>query len=591
MATYSVFVEGPIDSMGLPELASAMSQRYGLPAAELVTRLQRGRFRVKSNLDAQTAERYRRDLEKIGARVVVEDTALSPTATPAVGLPIQAALQSTLPGPMQGRAPALSLPPVVAQQAAEATPSKDPRTFTILGPQHTREPGRAATASEAPPVGEVVRTTSEDEAAVRREVIRAGITSEPARRPGTVTDASNRVVRPSSANDASGVRRPGTSSSAPQQIREVVRPGRVSTPQGLREPPASARPPTASTPQGFREVMRPGSVSASPDVFRTGAQPTVQPRSGPASVLPPRDPAQPSVPPPSVLPPRSGQPSIPPQSALPPREASPSMPPPANGLAAAAGQAARPAPQLASGLAAAYTPASGLADLGALAESSFSLASLDGQDDVPAAALPPEAPAAIVSIKPKVSDAPRAKPSPSKPMDLFAPPDAGDQELKVELAVEEIAERAAKRASIPPATQQLTAAASQLPSQRFGMAQPVPLPAPSPSEGGTAAVAKPFSREQFAIGVVLALVIGFVPAHFVASAREKTAFAAIDSRVDAMQAGADTPESYALLDGARLKFRNEKESTRGSLALQSMLIWAVVSAGVGFAFFKLRKPS
>jgi hypothetical protein len=90
MATFNVFVAGPVDDSptGLPELADAMSQRYGLPAAELVSRLRRGRFRVKSNLDAKAAERYRQDLEAIGARVLIEDSLLSPTATPVAGVPI-----------------------------------------------------------------------------------------------------------------------------------------------------------------------------------------------------------------------------------------------------------------------------------------------------------------------------------------------------------------------------------------------------------------------------------------------------------------------------------------------------------------------
>jgi hypothetical protein len=91
------------------------------------------------------------------------------------------------------------------------------------------------------------------------------------------------------------------------------------------------------------------------------------------------------------------------------------------------------------------------------------------------------------------------------------------------------------------------------------------------------------------IGVVLALVIGFVPAHFVASARESTAFARLDSQLVEMQAGMDTPETYAAVDSTRAKFRDAKESKRSSIALQSMLLWAAVSAGVGFAFFRLRK--
>jgi hypothetical protein len=90
---------------------------------------------------------------------------------------------------------------------------------------------------------------------------------------------------------------------------------------------------------------------------------------------------------------------------------------------------------------------------------------------------------------------------------------------------------------------------------------------------------------------VLALVIGFLPAHFVASSREKTAFATLDSQLVEMQGGMDTPDTYAMIDGARAKFLDAKESKRTSLALQAMLIWAAVSAGVGFALFRLRKAS
>jgi hypothetical protein len=560
MATFNVFVEGPVGSMGLPELANAMSQRYGLPAVELVTRLQRGRFRVKSNLDAPTAERYRRDLEAIGAIVVVEDAAKSPTATPVAGVPVL---------PVQSRAPALSLPPVVAVQASAVPPTQDPRTFTILGPQHTRDPGRSdviptirepavpnATLSGPQTVREPARAGNTDAPFTRDP--RAGSVSSPPgdprpNRAGTASAAQNRTGAPPS--------RAGTASSPPNRapIREVVRPGSVSSP-----------------PSDFREVMRPGSVSTSPDdaptsdAARPGGPQSVlparapgQPSVAPQSVLPARAPGQPSVAPQSVLPARApGQPSMAPQSVLPPRGAQPSMVPPSSGLAAA------------------YTPASGHADLGALSsENSFSLASLDGHDDP--TTLPP---VAVVNIKPNATDAPRAKPSPSKPMDLFAPPDAGDQELAVELADDEIAERAAKRASIPPATQPTP---SLLPSHRLATSQSQPLALPN--EGGTSAVAKPFSREQFAIGVVLALVIGFLPAHFVASSRETTAFATLDGQLLEMQSGMDTPDTYAMIDAARAKFLDAKDAKRSSIALQSMLLWAAVSAGVGFAFFRLRK--
>ena len=84
-------------------------------------------------------------------------------------------------------------------------------------------------------------------------------------------------------------------------------------------------------------------------------------------------------------------------------------------------------------------------------------------------------------------------------------------------------------------------------------------------------------------------VVGFLPAHFVASAREKTAFATLDSQLVEMQSGMDTPDTYAMIDDARAKFLEAKDTKRSSIALQSMLLWAAVSAGVGFAFFRLKK--
>jgi len=64
-AMFHVFVEGAADASpeGLTRLANAMASKYGLPAAELRARLQAGRFRVKGNVDRQTAVSYMRDLE------------------------------------------------------------------------------------------------------------------------------------------------------------------------------------------------------------------------------------------------------------------------------------------------------------------------------------------------------------------------------------------------------------------------------------------------------------------------------------------------------------------------------------------------
>jgi hypothetical protein len=413
MATFNVFVEGPVDESptALPELAEAMSQRYGIPAADLVARLKRGRFRVKSNLDAANAERYRQDLQSIGARVLVEDSALSPTATPVAGTPIVRASGPSLPVPNR--------------------PATPPTGLAAAGPQHARPstppPTRAATPAH-----------------------------------GTTTPPANRPTPPPSA--LAGYARPST------------------------PPPIAAS-------------------------------------------------QRPSTPIPSDM---------------------------VSGLSAGFGDSAQ-------------------ADLGALSEGSLSLASLDGEE-APAASnqfdtspqLPPEEKPAVsfAPPKPKAEGAPRKKPGPSKPMDLFAPPDAGDQDLVVEFATEEKEERAAKQASAPPET---------APSPSTTRRTPVTMQA---ADEPTARPQKQFSRGNFVAAIVVALAIGFIPAHLVANMREKSAFATIDNQVAAAHASADSHETYAALDGAREKLLDDKQSKRTMIALTSMLLWAVVGAGVAFALLR-----
>ena len=382
MATFNVFVEGAIDDgpMALAELAEAMGERYGLAPRELVARLQRGRFRVKSNVDAATAERYKHDLEAIGARVLIEDAALSPRPTPVAGMA---------------------------------------------------------------------------------------------------------AVRPSSPS----------------------------------LPPATQ--PRASTPPPIRPSAPPSGLSAAGAAYQ-----------------------RPSTPIPT---------------------------------------------DMASGLAAAFSDAPAQTDLGALGEGSLSLASLDGEE-APAAsgafdlapAPPPPPPAAR---KPE----PKPKPAPSQPLDMFAPPDAGDQAFVVDIADEEVADRARKQSTSPPEST-TTTPVSPVPSQPLRRT-PVGMDAVAPP-----VVARPqFSRGRF-VGIVgLALVIGFIPAHFVAQLREKSAFAAIDKQVAEVHAAADSDETWLALDSARDKLREEKESKRTNIALTSMLLWAVVAAGAGIALSRVplerKKPA
>src|SRR5688500_15793931 len=105
MAAFHVFVEGPTDSSAgaVERLADAIGKHYGLPSADILIRLQRGRFRVKTNADRATADAYHRDLLRLGAICTIEEATAENSqrttplpfpaqrpATPPVGSPVVA---------------------------------------------------------------------------------------------------------------------------------------------------------------------------------------------------------------------------------------------------------------------------------------------------------------------------------------------------------------------------------------------------------------------------------------------------------------------------------------------------------------------
>jgi hypothetical protein len=231
------------------------------------------------------------------------------------------------------------------------------------------------------------------------------------------------------------------------------------------------------------------------------------------------------------------------------------------------------AQQFQSGLSAAFSGEMPAANLGALekAASAFSLASVDGSDErakaPPASAFAPPAPSEALDLHTLRPSQQKIVPAaPAAPEDPFAPPDAA-KDLAVELAPEE-APAPARRPSLPPYA--------------------VTAPAPPPP-----VVAKPTSshpladeRVRFVAGMVLAILIGFVPAHVISSIREHSAYAAIDRKVEAAQSLADTPESYARLDQVRAEQLDEKKDERRSIALLAFVIWGVAGGGIAYAWFR-----
>lgn len=299
-------------------------------------------------------------------------------------------------------------------------------------------------------------------------------------------------------------------------------------------------------------------------------------RTSPSSLPPPTEPRTISSP----LPPRTSSPSLPPQtSPLPPRTMSSSIPPQTSPLPPrTAGPSNPPAnTPFASGLSAAFGE-SGPVD--AAAFDSLSVGSLD--DNAPQVETSPVLPASIgpAAIKPALPKADKPK---DVPMDLFAPPESQGEEFKVELAAEEVSHRERKRtpAAVPIAVP---------PSPSTPVLRPKGPQAERSAGVRMPSMSDEAPRGRFAAGVIVSVVLGFIPATFVQSCREEAAFDKIDSHVAAVQQQASTdsaaPIPFAKLDEFRDEQIAKKKSERRNIAIVSMLIWALGGAGIGYVWFR-----
>lgn len=226
-----------------------------------------------------------------------------------------------------------------------------------------------------------------------------------------------------------------------------------------------------------------------------------------------------------------------------------------------------------SGLSAAFSGEQAQGGLGVLDDNAsvFSLSSVDGSDrtDAPPATAfaPPPPPHAVVA-------------APQSPIDMFAPPDADDDNAQVNLEPEPDQRAAKKHVDLQPATEPV--APDARPS-RPSMQAPAVATGPRPS-----GLADP--KLRFAAGVIIAILVGFIPAHVVASMRERSAYAEIDAKVDEVQQQADAPDTYASLDAFRATQLEHKHEDRRTAALLALLIWAAGAAGVAFVWFKKIAP-
>ncbi len=181
------------------------------------------------------------------------------------------------------------------------------------------------------------------------------------------------------------------------------------------------------------------------------------------------------------------------------------------------------------------------------------------------------------------------------PVDPFAPPDAG---VESELRLEVDTPRKAKGGAMAPAPAPAPPPVSEPgPASRQGGARgtandhgaatsaAAAAPRPTPSPGLVDLARDP--RARFVAGVVLAAIIGFIPAALIASVRERSAFADLDSELDRRQNQFTDRAEWDALDTLRASFVERKQAERQSVALTSLVLWAAISGG--FAWFWFRK--
>lgn len=219
------------------------------------------------------------------------------------------------------------------------------------------------------------------------------------------------------------------------------------------------------------------------------------------------------------------------------------------------------------------------------------------------------------------------------PLNLFAPPGADLDEVLVELADDEL-EWTRKRMSAPPGSPpdpglapalQTTPATSAAQSSSSPSPSPSTSPSSSPSRSASPSASpsplRPTSpspptspvlpptpprepkvtprirlatqayvvrspRARVVAGVVLAILLGFVPAHIVASLREDEAYRPIDVRVIAAQAAVDSQASYDALEPFRADQLDAKRNARNTIALTAMLIWFGMGGTIAYLWFR-----
>jgi hypothetical protein len=629
MSLLSVYVEGAKDTsaQGVRRLADLIAARYGLATDDLEKRLTIGRFRVKANVDAATAQAFAADLEALGARCSI---AAVEGANPARGLKGMPALEqpAAVPALDHDRAPASARAVPALSGEMPARRSNASSSDDLSGRALTPNSARTITASAVPPPT-AARTTSGAPGSPGSPA-RPTTGSSAALRPASGLSAATVVVRePDNTLNPSTVRMPSSGLSAATGFTAATREPDVSSlnPPTLRglstspRTPAHSMPPMSDLPAASRTTTLPfagmpraGSPSGAPSQGGGGlaaalADATYNHSSGLGALdgasfsLSTLDGHDDHSPPATTSPgaaagdrglTRSMAASLdedvdyePDDSATPttsfddaPAHATPpgydSYPPRRPSSGSRQGMPLRPATSPGSTMGSAMGSAMG--GTSTLMGSPAVVAPASRSHQATAPQRPTPGPAPSLRLTPGAP--PTRTPATSQPpVDLFAPPeDDGPQQLHL---VEEL--RPPRRSSLAPEGAPMMAPA----------VAPAVAPPFVPRAGSDASTARRLQarlRVAFAIGIFAAALIGFIPAHLVAKARERSAYERIDNRARIAQSEITTVAEWNSLDDVRTALSRQKHAAHQEIALLSILLWVGISGALSFSWIRFGLP-
>ncbi|MBP6837660.1 MAG: hypothetical protein KA190_10170, partial [Kofleriaceae bacterium] len=193
------------------------------------------------------------------------------------------------------------------------------------------------------------------------------------------------------------------------------------------------------------------------------------------------------------------------------------------------------------------------------------------------------------AVAPAASAAARGPAGPPSGDGMFAPPAAEEEPLDLAL---DVAPRARAASTAPAVNAPVADALGRAPA-RPSRGQPVTAAAGAELEAAPAAPRAPLwrrllgqERARMVVGAVVAVVLGFVPAHIYGVVREGGTYGTIDAELRQAQSQVQTVDDWDRLEPIRASALARKQRAQGDIATTAVLLWLLAGAGVAYVWFR-----